>query len=261
MCERDTNFVGEYASSQRLTSLLLAGARKQCSARTMRRLTLPKPHAHTHTQTMATLPKRKLTAVATTTATASKAMKKEEHSVVEDEVEDESTYEKFERGIVEADLAKVEEAIHQEVMEGDHFRWGEDDDDDWVTQLLGCTDPTIRKRSGVKLTSERVELLKSRAESGFLQATLRALFGHGFDFVYDYHEEYGLLPASACAKLVGLPAIEFLLEQMALEQKWRPKCTSVHVKKRHELWEARRKAHEAYDWEEHFRRCEHGGMA
>ena len=38
MCERDTNFVGEYASSQRLTSLLLAGARKQCSARTMRRL-------------------------------------------------------------------------------------------------------------------------------------------------------------------------------------------------------------------------------
>ena len=38
-------------------------------------------------------------------------------SVVEDEVEDESTYEKFERGIVDADLAKVEEAVHQEVMQ------------------------------------------------------------------------------------------------------------------------------------------------
>jgi hypothetical protein len=201
---------------------------------------------------MATLPKRKHTAVATTTATASKAMKKEEHSVVEDEF----TYEKFERGIVEADLAKVEEAIHQEVMENDDFRWSEDDSDDWVTRLLGCTDPAIRNRSGVKLTPERVELLKSRAESGFLQAALRALFDHGFDFVYDHVEEYGLLPASACAKLVGLPAIEFLLEQMALEQKWRPKCTSVHVKKRHELWEARRKADEAYDWEEHWRRCE-----
>lgn len=178
-----------------------------------------------------------------------------------DVVEDESTYEKFERGIVEADLAKVEEAIHQEVMQDDHFRWGEDDDDDWVTQLLGFTDPVIRQRSGFKLTPERVDLLKLRAESGFLQAALRALFDHGFDFVYCPFEEYGCLPASACAKLAGLPAIEFLLEQMALEQKWRPKCTSVHVKKRHELWEAKRKAREAYDWDEHDRRCEHGGMA
>ena len=201
-------------------------------------------------------------------ASTSVAMKRksvDEDSDVEEEVGQipeahsapQTSYELFERGIVEADITKVEEAIHQELLDNENFRFDEDDHDDWVTELLGSTDPWQRKNCPI--SRERVELLKSRAQSGFLQAALRALFDHGFDFVYSHVAQYDLLSASGCAKAIGLHEIEFALEQMALEQQWRPRCVSAQVEKRHKLWQAKKRAHESYDWEAHDKRCEHGG--
>lgn len=144
-------------------------------------------------------------------------------------------YDLFEEGIYEKNLSKVRQAIYSEIIDDTSFRWTEDDNDDWLSMLLGHNEQRLRNK--FPLSTKKTSLLKERSDEGFLPFVLHMLFDLDYDFSQSHIDtENGELTVAMCARDLGLQTIGTLIEQYEHMQKWRPQSV-VYSRERCALWE------------------------